>query len=110
MQREEKVNLEKSRKIAEDLAKNNTIKVARGDIKMLEFHTSISQYNAYESVRELSFMDREMEMLEFRKKMETDQEVKESYDKERSKPLPKPQYWNIPVILNSNKIRLRENQ
>ena len=43
-------------------------------------------------------MDREMEMLEFRKKMETDQETKESYDKERSKPLAKPQYWNIPVL------------
>ena len=35
-------------------------------------------------------MDREMEMLEFRKKLENDQETKENYDKERSKPLPKP--------------------
>ena len=41
MQRDEKVALEKQKKVAEDLAKNNTIKVARGDIKLLEFHKSI---------------------------------------------------------------------
>lgn len=42
-------------------------------------------------------MDREIEMLEFREKLRTDDATKSAYDKERSKPSNKPKYWQIPA-------------
>lgn len=99
MGRDEKIRMDREKKVAEEEAKYATTQFARGEINEHAFHSKMFKLYSYNALRELSFVDREIQILEFRKKLEEDQEVKEQYEREISKPLGKPKAWRIPVTI-----------
>lgn len=100
MDRDAKVNLYKSKKGAEEEAKDKTIRYAQGNLKAIEFYKAILINNVYDALNEYSMLDMEIEMLEYRNKIQNDPEFKEKHETEMSKPKPKPFYYKMmPVSL-----------
>lgn len=97
--RDEKIQLHKELKSLEDLIKVEKEKyLAEGQMGdpreyMRLYLTSL----VYKSIDQLKSIPMEKEMLEFRQKLQEDQEFKEQYERDCAKPIPKPQAWRIPA-------------
>jgi hypothetical protein len=100
MQREEKVNLYKLQKVAQGDAEDKTHKYAQGSCKTLDFYRSVFCYQTFDALNEISLIEREIEMLEFKAKLQGDQEFKAVYDQELQKPIPKPFYYRMMPVSN----------
>lgn len=80
MQREEKVKLYQLEKIAKAEAEDKTHKFGQGSCKAVEFYRAILGLQSFDALNELSLIEREIEMLEFRAKLQQDSEFRQQYD------------------------------
>lgn len=95
MNREAKVNLYRSKKVADDEAMAKTVKYAQGSLKAIEFFKSVFVTHCYDALNEFSMLDREIEMLEYKKKLQVDPDFREKHDEKMSEPQPKPFYYKM---------------
>ena len=93
--RDQKMRLYKLQKLKKEEAGAKTLKYGQGSLKAHEFHRAIFAYNCCQALNEYSMLDMEIEMLQFRNKLNTDPEFKEAYDKEMAKPVEKPFYYRM---------------
>jgi immunoglobulin-binding protein 1 len=94
-EREEKIARYKAGKTAEQEAINVELKFRQGSAKKRDYLKAIMYLKAFQAVTDLEMIPQELEMLQFRKKLETDNEFKQRYDAEMAKPRPKPYFHKI---------------
>ena len=97
--REERVNLYNIEKAAKVELDEKSNKYKQGLLKNYhEFLSSYLKYQCSKAFNDFMMIPMELEMLEYRHKLETDPEAKEEYERQRNKPIPKPEFFKIGVI------------
>jgi immunoglobulin-binding protein 1 len=93
--REEKVQMYRASKIAEDEATNLDAKWKQGSKNKRDAFKSLMIFKCFGAETDVEMIPQEMEMLKFRNKLETDTEFKKQYDAEMAKPRPKPYFYKL---------------